>query len=161
MSADDQKFPYEPLDPRDFSIRVLQVQPGDVSDPLSCTLVNYADATVEGWTCLSYTWGTEPPTKEITINGVPFPVRSNVYNFLRQAQRQRPMNLWIDSICINQADIDERNSQVELMSSIFSEAKLVVVWLGQSSPALERAFRLLSSGFPADTVTIRAATAQP
>ncbi|RBR05167.1 uncharacterized protein FIESC28_11416 [Fusarium coffeatum] len=157
----DFKFSYEPLNNQDFPIRVLQVQPGDNSEPLSCKLINYCDASEKGWTCLSYTWGTELPKEEILINGVPFPVRSNVYSFLRQAQRQGPRNLWIDSICINQSDIPERNSQVGLMSEIFGEAELVTVWLGQTSPALERAFRMLDSGFDADTVTIRAAAGQP
>ncbi|KAJ4135073.1 hypothetical protein NW768_004686 [Fusarium equiseti] len=162
MSAtNDSGFSYELLNPKHFPIRVLQVQPGDNSEPLSCKLINYADATEKGWTCLSYTWGTEPPKEEILINGVSFLVRSNVYNFLRQAQRQGLTNLWIDSICINQSDIQERNVQVMLMSRIFGEAKLVIVWLGQTSPALERAFRLLDSSFDADTVTIRAAAGQP
>ncbi|RGP69663.1 heterokaryon incompatibility -domain-containing [Fusarium sporotrichioides] len=154
-------FSYKPLDTNDFPIRILQVESGDVSESLCCTLVNYADAIERGWTCLSYTWGTEPPTKEITINGASFPVRLNVYNFLREAQRQGLTNLWIDSMCINQSDTDERNAQVGLMSRIFSEAKLVIVWLGQTSPALERAIKHLDSNFPVDTVTIRAAAAQP
>jgi len=160
-ATDDSKFTYEPLNTNDFPIRVLQVQSGDSSEPLSCKLISYADASEKGWTCLSYTWGTEPPKEEILINGISFSVRSNVYSFLRQAQRQGLTNLWIDSICINQSDIQERNTQVGLMSRIFGEAKLVVVWLGQTSPALERAFKLLDSSFDADTVTIRAATGQP
>ncbi|CAG7559951.1 unnamed protein product [Fusarium equiseti] len=160
-ATDDCKFSYEPLNTNDFPIRVIQVQPGETSEPLSCTLLNYSDASEEGWNCLSYTWGTQPPKEEILINSVSFPVRSNVYNFLRQAQRQGLANLWIDSICINQSDIQERNIQVGLMSRIFGEAKLVIVWLGQTSPALERAFKLLDSSFEADTVTIRAAAGQP
>nr|CEG04826.1 unnamed protein product [Fusarium clavum] len=160
-ATDDCKFIYEPLNTNDFPIRVIQVQPGETSKPLSCTLINYSNASEKGWTCLSYTWGTEPPNEEILINGVSFPVRSNVYNFLRQAQRQSLTNLWIDSICINQDDIQERNTQVGLMSRIFGEAKLVIVWLGQTAPALERAFKLLDSSFDADTVTIRAAAGQP
>ncbi|KAF5708794.1 het-domain-containing protein [Fusarium mundagurra] len=158
--ANNQNFLYKPLDTRDFPIRILQVQPGDISDSLSCKLENYANATEQSWTCLSYTWGNEPPTREIMINGVTFPVRSNVYNFLQEARRRRLANLWIDSICINQSDVEERNSQVELMSRIFSEAKLVIVWLGQSSPALQRAVGLLDSRFPADTVSISLASAK-
>ncbi|CAJ0551555.1 Ff.00g114850.m01.CDS01 [Fusarium sp. VM40] len=156
----NENFLYKPLDSGNvhLSIRVLQPLPGDISDPLSCTLENYADATEQGWTCLSYTWGTEPATKEITINGVSFLVRSNVYNFLQEARRRGLTNLWIDSICINQNDMEERNAQVGLMSRIFSDAKLVMVWLGQGSEATERAFRLLESGFPSDTVSISLAS---
>ncbi|XEV01223.1 hypothetical protein FSHL1_006510 [Fusarium sambucinum] len=156
-----EEFSYRPLADQDLPIRVLQVESGNISEPLSCALVNYADAAEKGWTCLSYTWGTEPPSEEIKLNGASFPVRTNVYNFLREAQRQGLTNLWIDSVCINQSDTDERNTQVALMARIYSEAKLVIVWLGYTSPALERAIKHLDLNFPADTVTIRAAAAQP
>lgn len=130
MSAENQSFPYKPLDTRNFPIRILKPLPGDISDPLSCTLDDYANATEAGWTCLSYTWGSEAATKEIMVNGIPLLVRSNVYDFLREASRRRLANLWIDSICINQSDIEERSAQVEFMSDVFGGAKLVVVWLG-------------------------------
>ncbi|KAK2730428.1 ankyrin and het domain-containing protein [Colletotrichum kahawae] len=46
-------------------------------------------------------------------------------------QREIFMNpLWIDALCINQADLDERASQVRLMRSIFRGAKRVLAWLG-------------------------------
>ncbi|KAM0338867.1 hypothetical protein ACHAPU_011149 [Fusarium lateritium] len=54
--------------------------------------------------------------------------------------------------------MEERNAQVGLMSTIFSDAKLVMVWLGQGSEATECAFRLLESGFPSDTVSISLAS---
>lgn len=38
--------------------------------------------------------------------------------------------LWIDAICINQADLDERNGQVRIMPEIYSKASCVIVWLG-------------------------------
>lgn len=38
--------------------------------------------------------------------------------------------LWIDSICINQDDIPERNAQVAIMSQIYSKAGMVIGWLG-------------------------------
>ncbi|KAK1844225.1 ankyrin and het domain-containing protein [Colletotrichum chrysophilum] len=38
--------------------------------------------------------------------------------------------LWIDALCINQDDLDERASQVQLMRSIFRGAKRVLAWLG-------------------------------
>jgi hypothetical protein len=39
--------------------------------------------------------------------------------------------LWIDQLCINQSDMNERSSQVQLMSSIYSTARIVLVWLGK------------------------------
>ncbi|RDI78815.1 hypothetical protein Vi05172_g11237 [Venturia inaequalis] len=38
--------------------------------------------------------------------------------------------IWVDALCINQEDPVERSHQVNLMSDIYSQAQLVVVWLG-------------------------------
>ena len=157
LMIDNQCFHYKPLDTETFPIRVLQLLPGNFSDSIECTLKNYADTSEAGWTCLSYAWDTEPATKEITINGDSFLVRPNVYDFLLEARRRGLTNLWIDSICINQSDIDERNAQVDFMSAIFGEAKQVVVWLGHTSPALERAVNVLSSGFDPETKRVSVA----
>jgi hypothetical protein len=37
---------------------------------------------------------------------------------------------WIDAICINQDDIPERNSQVQMMGDIYTNATFVMIWLG-------------------------------
>ncbi|UPL00019.1 hypothetical protein LCI18_010953 [Fusarium solani-melongenae] len=51
------------------------------------------------------------------------------------AQTKQPgtglYDLWIDAICINQDDIEERTAQVSQMSRIYSAAKSVIVWLGR------------------------------
>ena len=38
--------------------------------------------------------------------------------------------IWIDAICINQADLEERSQQVKLMGVVYRMAKRVLVWLG-------------------------------
>ena len=40
---------------------------------------------------------------------------------------------WIDALCINQFDLDERNSQVLGMRRIYRRAETVRVWLGVDS----------------------------
>lgn len=40
-------------------------------------------------------------------------------------------HLWVDQICINQLDWDERSQQVKIMGQISSTAKRVIVWLGK------------------------------
>lgn len=46
--------------------------------------------------------------------------------------------LWIDAICINQADLEERSAQVRIMPRIYSNADCVIVWLGDDSQMLLR-----------------------
>ena len=41
-----------------------------------------------------------------------------------------PYLLLIDGLCINQADLEERAAQVQLMASVYSRASFLVVWLG-------------------------------
>lgn len=41
-------------------------------------------------------------------------------------------HFWIDAICINQHDILERGHQVGMMRNVFSGARLVIAWLGDS-----------------------------
>ncbi|KAJ4289632.1 hypothetical protein N0V90_010961 [Kalmusia sp. IMI 367209] len=50
-----------------------------------------------------------------------------------------------DSICINQADVEERCHQVVLMARIYAGASRVIVYLGASTPSSDALFRLLQS----------------
>jgi len=45
--------------------------------------------------------------------------------------------LWIDALCINQSDNVEREIQVPLMGSIYTNARHVIVWLGLEESDLE------------------------
>jgi hypothetical protein len=66
--------------------------------------------------------------------------------------------IWIDAICINQQDNEEKDHQVQHMGEIYRNAKLVVVWLGpskdnsnlamQSIPALSRTMRTIPFEIP-------------
>ena len=43
----------------------------------------------------------------------------------------RPELYWIDALCINQDNMDERSAQVALMGSIYKQATACLVWLGE------------------------------
>jgi hypothetical protein len=47
---------------------------------------------------------------------------------LRLSDQQR--TLWVDALCINQSDITERGSQVQLMADIYTAVSRVLIWLG-------------------------------
>jgi len=53
----------------------------------------------------------------------------------------RKLRFWTDQVCINQEDLEEKEQQVKLMSAIFRQARLVVGWLGLSSPQTDLAFK--------------------
>ena len=80
-------------------------------------------------TAISYTWGVSGCTDRLLVqdNGYIPPSESAAYILLR-APRGRW--LWIDPVCINQQDKDEKAQWVLLMWQIHSNASLVMVWLG-------------------------------
>lgn len=60
-----------------------------------------------------------------------FEVSKSLHSALRRLrQRNIPIPVWVDAICVNQADTLERTRQVSMMSSIYQMAEVVWVWLG-------------------------------
>ncbi|KAF2657566.1 hypothetical protein K491DRAFT_548880, partial [Lophiostoma macrostomum CBS 122681] len=87
---------------------------------------------VTKYEALSYTWGTENSDKYIISDGFHMPVTENLYDALQMIRRTREESfyIWVDSICINQADKIEKAHQVWNMLTIYEKAEKVVVWLG-------------------------------
>ncbi|KAI1167078.1 hypothetical protein F5B18DRAFT_520205 [Nemania serpens] len=97
---------------------------------------------------LSYAWGSVDGQRKIVMNGVEIEVRPNLYAALLELRKspwiQRGVRLWIDALCINQDDIDEREQQVRIMRSIYKTAWQVVVWLGPSTESTSLAYTALA-----------------
>jgi hypothetical protein len=106
-----------------------------------------SDFTALGFRALSYAWGDpEQPKQSIIIDDNLFSVRQNLHDFLEVYRKYtlkhtRQQTLWIDAISINQCDIEERNHQVWMMSSIYSQAEEVVIWLGRDFETISRMTR--------------------
>ena len=84
---------------------------------------------------LSYTWGSQTNRSTILVtdgqNSGSLLVARNLDEALRYLRFESDDRvLWVDAICINQEDVDERNSQVGKMADIYSSATRVVAWLG-------------------------------
>lgn len=78
--------------------------------------------------------------EHISLNGHEYHVLKSLVPLLHMicANEKNDFDLvghwfWIDSICINQADISERAAQVKLMTSIYRKAKRTLVWLAEGS----------------------------
>jgi hypothetical protein len=62
-------------------------------------------------------------------------VTENLYEALLSIRLPREMRtLWIDQICIDQSSTEEKNSQVPLMTFIYSRASNVLIWLRKRKP---------------------------
>ncbi|KAK3711102.1 hypothetical protein LTR37_009889 [Vermiconidia calcicola] len=110
--AFDQLAPFKYRTVADGDLfRLAVVLPGTGKQPIECRLI----------------WEhAKKPKRDY------FPVTFNLLAALR-ALRKTTTNLliWIDQICINQDDPEERAHQVWSMQNIYSFSKKVVVWLGQ------------------------------
>ena len=86
---------------------------------------------------LSYAWANVTATSSITVNGCDcFKVVESVHGALRQLRRRHiPTLVFVDAICINQANILERNVQVSMMGRIYDKADVVWLWLGSCGDA--------------------------
>ncbi|PSN68810.1 HET-domain-containing protein [Corynespora cassiicola Philippines] len=56
-----------------------------------------------------------------------------LYTLPRMKEFVQPKFIWIDQVCINQDDLDERNEQVRVMGEVYKSASRVIVWLGQKT----------------------------
>ena len=139
-------FSHLPLDPRRRQIRLVTIdrRKRDSKDVHLHLKVHNADTVIKPSYCaVSYTWGPENGLREIYINDKKFSVRSNLFALLSQL-KAHPTFLrqwfWIDQICVDQSNLNERNDVVGRMSDIYSSAKEVVVWLGESNSDLDYVF---------------------
>ncbi|KAI3336711.1 heterokaryon incompatibility protein-domain-containing protein [Xylariaceae sp. AK1471] len=86
------------------------------------------------YTTLSYCWGSKRKTESIIINGAEFLVTKNLIAALRHLRCEDIEGgaIWIDAICINQADAAERTQQCAVMGRIYSSAARCIAWLGET-----------------------------
>ena len=99
------------------------------------------------YTALSYTWSGPISQCSIIIGGVPLYITENLELALRRIRGpNRPKNVWIDAICINQSDNEEKGVQVLMMGDIYANAARTIVWLGKQSADSDIAMDFIHSG---------------
>ncbi|PVH71777.1 hypothetical protein DL98DRAFT_434531 [Cadophora sp. DSE1049] len=142
-------FPYKPVKAGEFRVLLLRSSRKPSHD-IEYSLIREHLPPVHPYDALSYTWGADAATMSISLDGIIFPVRENLHCALKRLRYQdTDRRIWVDAICINQVDVIERNSQVNQMRTIYSNADQVAVWLGaftaQTCSAIEFVPRLLES----------------
>ncbi|KIX02786.1 uncharacterized protein Z518_08728 [Rhinocladiella mackenziei CBS 650.93] len=128
------EFRHERLKLSGSFMRLLQIQGGTKKDIISLRITQYAIHRRPAYVAISYTWGNAEQTREIRVNGRPFRVRVNLWNLLLHLrQRGEWRFLWIDALCIDQQNLEERNFHVQLMGRIYDSSERAIVWLGLPS----------------------------
>lgn len=137
QNAEDAPPLYQPITQPD-EIRLLVLDPGAPGDELSCRLINVKKSWRTRYEALSYTWGDPTITRPLRCSGHTIDVTASLHDALtdlRDPTRKRL--LWVDAVCINQSDNEEKSKQIMLMGSIYSRARRVLIYLGKGDPDVE------------------------
>ena len=136
------EYKYTPLDEKAGEIRLMTLLPGPFNAPICVTLETkvLSHANTPKYQALSYAWGSELDRLNIHVvagrgvqgvKSAALSVTRNLYQGLKHLRQTRWSTvLWIDQICVDQKNLEERGKQVLRMPDIYSLAQGVVVWLG-------------------------------
>jgi len=101
------------------------------------------------YAALSYVWGDEKNKSTIIVNGHEMKVTRSLGAALRAfrdgSEFHSNVGLWVDAICINQTDVEERGRQVRKMRDIYGKAWTVIAWLGEEGEQSDKAIQLVQS----------------
>jgi len=167
------EFEYGPLPANEKRIRLLRLLPGVLANhQIDCEMfeadfvedkelgdrlvraggksldeTNQEQHFVE-YEALSWRWGEEA-TGEFTVmihkDGAMYRKRvsETLGLALKYLRFEKDRYLWIDALCINQNDHDERSSQVAMMSLVYTAAERACVWLGEDDEDSTMAIRFI------------------
>lgn len=155
MSLSKSNIPYEALSY--CWSRSTRTNPPDPTAEVQCAVYDPIGAKTESRTLhfqdlihnplyenLYYQSGGSRAPGSITCNGVDMTVGGELYSALRRLRKEdEDLRIWVDAICINQSDIEERNLHVKMMGEVYGKAQTVRVWLGEAVGIEEMAMRCL------------------
>lgn len=138
------RYSFLPLDRHKNELRLLQLLPGQGADAIKCTLYLVSRNDRPLYSALSYAWENHSFVAPITVNDQEWFVTENLYLALLNLRNERsPLTLWVDAICIDQKNEEEKSWHVQQMRDTFREAEQVIVWLGPHAAGTDDAIRML------------------
>jgi Heterokaryon incompatibility protein (HET)/Clr5 domain len=119
--------------PTTKTFRLVALQPGTGEE--EPVLQKFESALETPYEALSYNWGDLTRRRTIMVNKKAEQITNNLYDAIKALRYpNRTRVLWIDAICINQRDVEDRNYQVSIMNKIYEGAMHVCIWLGAETP---------------------------
>lgn len=129
------------------SFRLLTILPGLGEEGIATKIFTAELPIISGsslhYDALSYIWGSQADKRQISCNAQPIDVTQNLYSALVQLRSEHDEQvIWIDQLCINQDDSEERSREVAIMGQIYGLARMVIIWLGPSDNETSKVFDL-------------------
>ena len=129
-SSQKTLFKHQPI-LKDF--RILKLHRKSPTGNIRCSMKDVFLRDAIQFEAISYTWGDATATHTIQIDDSYYVLSGNAYNALSSlASATCSKYVWMDSVCIDQSNNEEKNQQILIMEEIYSRATCVVVWLGDS-----------------------------
>jgi hypothetical protein len=125
-------YEYHPLQ-QEHEIRLLRVTgTSDSSQQWDFSLIHTTIDHAPPYETISYVWGPNLLNHSLALStGTVLRINENLERVLNRAVRHCSTGyLWVDQVCISQADTAERNHQVKIMGQIYRSCFRVLVWLG-------------------------------
>ncbi|KAK3116265.1 hypothetical protein LTR53_003569 [Teratosphaeriaceae sp. CCFEE 6253] len=119
-------------------IRLLEIHSGQRHEQIRGTLRVVCLDECPAYEALSYTWGSPKDSQSIILNDQrDTSITPNLFAALLNLRRRlRPRVLWVDAVCIDQTNDEEKSHQITLMGDIYRHAASTLVWLGEPGPSL-------------------------
>ncbi|KAF5879373.1 putative ankyrin repeat protein [Botrytis fragariae] len=142
-SINSQQTPYKTiLGHCPDATRLVILYPSNNPDsPLRCGICTDSLDNNPDYVALSYAWGKyneEMLMLKVYGNGFSLRLRPNLHSALVHLREEtEPRMLWIDAICIDMQNFEERSFQIRLMARLYSQAQEVIMWLGESRNSSE------------------------
>lgn len=137
---------YLPLDYVANEIRLITLEAADNYEDALMGMLGYNPMhNNASYTCVSYMKNDEEATEEIDLSGQRLMIPKSLDMFLRTVRRPTGyVRLWIDFICIDQKNEEERKRQLPRMLEIFESADAVACWLGEGDECSDTALNLVN-----------------
>ncbi|KAI0406577.1 heterokaryon incompatibility protein-domain-containing protein [Xylaria palmicola] len=136
-------YQYSPLRPD--CVRLLKPYQSQDEADLSFTIQHVSRSEMGCFTALTYAWGDEEATETVSLNNMSFYVTPHLKACLRVLSCAAPSRqwdrIWVDAICIDQSNDQERNDQVREMHEIYRGAECVSLWLGSPPDSIHAHFQ--------------------
>lgn len=135
-------YQYKTLDHAGKEIRVLEVLPGSKEEPLRAKFVRVflSKQKVNSYETISYAWGDHTQRGEIQIDESVIDITASSGAALRCMRRpDKPRRLWIDAVCINQDEDQEKSFQVQMMGEVYRRSIHNLVCLGEEDDTTKSA----------------------
>jgi hypothetical protein len=148
-------YRYDHLKDPSSDLRLIGIHPDRSIEEVSCYMHTYAIDDCPSYEALSYAWGDDSQKSVIRLDSqggsvMPdlFEVTLNLHAALLHLRKRQTgqashlrMLVWIDALCIDQKNVEERNEQVQRMKSIYEKAKRVIVYLGGYDEPTDKSIR--------------------